>query len=166
MARKPEAGVVAGVFDTEEHAAEAVKQLIEAHYDPRHEINLTAAHKREHETVYIREGMHFYRNGAIGAVIGAVVAFVGVLIADLSVGPFTMIAAGPVVAALEAAFGGGALGFALGVLQSLEMMKQKPDFDTAHVHHGVVQVGVQASGERGERARQILALAGARHFTS
>lgn len=166
MGRNPEAGVVAGVFDTEEHAAEAVKQLIEAHYDPRHEINLIASHKREHEAVYVREEMKFGRNAAIGAAIGATLAFVGVLIADLAVGPFTMIAAGPVVAALEAAFGGGCLGFALGALQSLEMMKQKPSFDTAHVHDGVVLVGVQAKGERGERARQILALAGARHFTS
>jgi hypothetical protein len=162
----PEKGVVQGVFDSEEHAAEAVQKLIEAHYDPRHEINLVASHRREHENVPIFEKMKFGRNAAIGAAIGAVLAFVGVYIAGLTVGPFTMIAAGPVVAALEAAFGGGCLGFALGALQSLEMMKQEPSFETAHVHDGVVMVGVTAKGERGERARHILQLAGARHFTS
>ena len=166
MGRNPEKGVVAGVFDTEEHAAEAVKQLIEAHYDPRHEINVVAAHKREHENVPIREDMKFGKHAAIGATIGAVIAFVGVYLADLAVGPFTMIEAGPFVAALEAAFGGGCLGFALGALQTLELTKLEAAFDSAQIHDGVVWVGVTVKGERGDRARQILQLAGARHFTS
>lgn len=166
MGNNPEKGVVAGVFDSEEHAEQAVKRLIEAHYDPRHEINVIAAHQREHENVPIREDMKMGRNAAIGAAIGAALAFVGVYVAGLTVGPFTMIAAGPLVAALEGAFAGGCIGFALGALETLEMMKQGPSFETAHVHDGVVWVGVQAKGDRGARARQILELAGARHFTS
>lgn len=166
MGANPEAGVVAGVFEDEEHAADAVKKLIEAHYDPHHEINVIAAHQREHENVPIWEKFNFTRNASIGALAGAVLAGTGVLIAGLTTGPFTMIAAGPFFAALEAAFGGGCVGFALGALLSLEMTEQKAEFENVHIHDGVVWVGVQAKGARGERARTILATAGARHFTS
>lgn len=162
MGSNPEAGVVAGVFADEEHAADAVKKLIEAHFDP----SVIASHRREHENVPIWEEYQFGRNAAIGAAVGALLAFTGVLMAGLTVGPFTMVAAGPFMAALEAAFGGGCLGFALGALLSLDMSEQEPVFERAHIHDGVVWVGVPAKGDRGVQARQILATAGARHFTS
>lgn len=162
MGSNPEAGVVAGVFADEEHAADAVKQLIEAHYDP----SVIASHRREHDNVPIWEEYRFARNASTGAVIGAVLAGLGVFMAGLPVGPFTMIAAGPLMAALEAAFGGGCLGFALGALLSLDLSKEEAVFHRTHIHDGVVWVGVQAEGARGVRARQILATAGARHFTS
>ncbi len=166
MGRNPDAGVVAGVFADEEQATAAVQKLIEAHYDPHHEINVIAAHQREHENVPIWEKFNFRRNASIGALVGALIAGIGVAIAGLTTGPFTMVSAGPLFAALEAAFGGGCIGFAIGALLSLELTKQKPEFENAHIHDGVVWVGVQATGERGERARNILATAGARHFTS
>lgn len=166
MGSNPEAGVVAGVFADEEYAADAVHKLIEAHYDPRHEINVIAAHRREHENVPIREDFSFARNASIGALVGAVLAGVGVGLAGLTAGPFTMVEAGPFMAALEGAFGGGCVGFALGSILSLEMTHQEAAFHTARIHDGVVWVGVQAKGERGLRARRILATAGARHFTS
>lgn len=166
MGSNPEVGVVAGVFEDEEHAAEAVKKLIEAHYDPHHEINVIASHKREHENVPIREDFKFKRNASIGAAVGAVLTGAGVALAGLTFGPLTLVAAGPIAAALEGAFAGGAVGFALGSLTALEMTEQEAAFHTAHIHEGVVWVGVQAKGERGERARSILTDAGAKHFTS
>jgi hypothetical protein len=166
MGSNPEAGVVAGVFQDEEHAAAAVKSLIEAHFDPHHEINVIASHKREHENVPIREDYKFGRNASIGAAVGAVLAGAGIALAGLTFGPFTLVAAGPIVAALEGSLAGGAVGFALGSLTALEMSKEEAAFHTAHIHDGVVWVGVQAKGERGVRAREILTAAGARHFTS
>lgn len=166
MGSNPGAGVVAGVFADEEHAADAVQRLMEAHYDPSHEINVIAAHRREHENVPIREDFNFKRNASLGALIGATLAGLGVALAGLTTGPFTMVAAGPLVAALEAAFGGGCVGFALGSLMALEMTEREPAFHTSHIHDGVVWVGVEAKGLRGEKARRILATAGARHFTS
>jgi hypothetical protein len=166
MGSNPESGVVAGVFADEEHAADAVKHLIEAHYDPHHEINVIASHRREHENVPIREDFQFTRNCSIGAAVGAVLAGVGVAFAGLTFGPLTLVAAGPVVAALEGSFAGGAVGFALGSLTALDMTKHEAAFHTAHIHDGVVWVGVQAKGDRGTRARDILSAAGARHFTS
>jgi hypothetical protein len=166
MGPDPDAGVVAGVFKDEEHAADAVKKLIEAHYDPHHEINVIASHKREHENVPIREDFKFARNASVGAAVGAVLAGVGVAAAGLTFGPLTLVAAGPIVAALEGAFAGGSVGFALGSITALEMTEQEAAFHTAHIHEGVVWVGVQVKGERAERAREILTEAGAQHFTS
>jgi hypothetical protein len=166
MGTNPESGVVAGVFKDEEHAAQAIKNLIEAHYDPHHEINVIASHRREHENVPIREDFNFKRNASIGAAVGAVLAGAGVALAGLTFGPLTLVAAGPVAAALEAAFAGGAVGFAMGSLSTLEMTKQEAAFHTAHIHDGVVWVGVQVKGERAERARAILTEAGAKHFTN
>jgi len=166
MGTKTESGVVAGVFADEEHAAEAVKKLIEAAFDPHHEINVIASHKREHENVPIREDFPFKRNASIGAAVGAVLAGAGVALAGLTFGPLTLVAAGPIVAALEGAFAGGSVGFALGSLTALEMTEQEAAFHTSHIHDGVVWVGVQAKGERGLHAREILTAAGAKHFTS
>jgi len=166
MGTNPESGVVAGVFEDEEHAASAVKLLIEAHYDPHHEINVIASHRREHENVPIREDFKFKRNASIGAAVGAVLAGAGVALAGLTFGPFTLVAAGPIVAALEGSAAGGAVGFALGSLTALEMSKEEAAFHTARIHDGVVWVGVQVEGDRAVRAREILTAAGARHFTS
>ncbi len=164
MANTEESGVIAGVFADEEHAADAVRKLIEAHYDPHHEINVIASHRREHENVPIREDFKFKRNASIGAAVGAVLAGAGVTLAGLTFGPLSLVAAGPIVAALESAFAGGAVGFAVGSLTALEMTEQEAAFHTAHIHDGVVWVGVQVKGERAERARKILSEAGAKHF--
>ena len=166
MGSNPEAGVVAGVFADEAHAADAVKKLIEEHYNANHEINVIASHKREHEGVPVRQEFKFGRNASVGAAVGAVLAGAGVAIAGLTFGPLTLIAAGPIVAALEGAFAGGATGFALGALASMDMSEPEADFHASHIHDGVVWVGVQASGARGMRAREILTEAGARHFTA
>ncbi|MDH3207204.1 MAG: hypothetical protein OEO79_11365 [Gemmatimonadota bacterium] len=166
MVSHPERGVVAGVFADEEHAADAVQKLIESHFDPYHEINVIASHKREHENVMVHQNFKVGRGASVGAAVGAVLAGVGVAVAGMTFGPLTLVAAGPIVAALEGAFAGGAAGFAVGALTSLEMAETEANFHAAHIHDGVVWVGVQAKGERGERARAILTAAGAKHFMS
>lgn len=165
MGSKGQSGLVAGVFADEEHAAQAVEKLLEAHFDPYHEISMIASHRREHENVMVREDVKLKRNTSIGAAAGAVLGGAGVALAGLTFGPLTLVAAGPVVAALEGAYAGGATGFAIGALSSMGMSEVEADFHSAHIHEGVVWVGVQAKGERAERARQILTDAGAEHFT-
>lgn len=166
MDSKAEGGVVAGVFADEEHAAQAVKKLLEANYDPNHEINVIASHRGEREEVAVWEDVKIGRHASIGAAVGAVLAGAGVALAGLTFGPFTLVAAGPVVAALEAAFAGGATGFAVGALTAMDMSEVEADFHAAHIHDGVVWVGVKVRGERAKRAREILTEAGAKHFTS
>jgi hypothetical protein len=166
MSTDKKSGVVAGVFADEEHAAAAVGELIEAHFDPSFEINVIASHRTEHENVAVRDNVNVTRNAAMGAAVGAVLTGAGVALAGLTFGPITLVAAGPIVAALEGAFAGGATGFAFGALTAMDMSDVEADFHAAHIHDGVVWVGVQAKGERAERARKIHTDAGARHFMS
>lgn len=155
---------VAGIFHDEAAAAKALERLIEEHFDVETEVSVIASHRHEREEVPIRSDFHVGRTAGIGAAIGAVLAGVGVAVAGLTAGPFTLIAAGPVLAALEAAYAGGATGFAIGALMSIDIVEPEAEFYAAHIHEGVFWVGVQAAEPRAERARQILTEAGARHF--
>jgi ribosomal protein L31E len=155
---------VAGVFKDEEAAAQAVKKLVEEHFDPDTDVRVIASHHQDREDVPVAATFDVGRTSLIGAVVGAALAAAGVAIAGLTSGPFTMESAGPVWAALEAAYAGGATGFAIGALMSMDFAKAGAKFRSAHVHGGVVWVGVLAAGERAERAVDILREAGAKHF--
>lgn len=159
-----EKGVVAGIFATEEEAQKAVARLVEEHFDPPHDLSVIVSHRREHEDVPVPETFQIRRWAGIGAATGAILGTAAVAITGMTVGPLTLVAAGPVAAALEAAFSGGATGYMMGVLHGLMESKDEADFHHAHIHEGVVWVGVHAKGERAEKARAILAEAGAKHF--
>lgn len=156
--------VVAGIFDTEENAAKAVEMLVQKHFDPPHDLSVIVSHRREHEEVPVPEAFEVRRWAKIGVVVGAILGTGAATVTGMTVGPLTLVAAGPVAAALEAAFSGGAGGFMIGVLHGLMESRDEADFHAAHIHDGVVWVGVHARGDRAEKARQILSDAGARHF--
>lgn len=161
----PKPKTVAGIFKDEHAAAKALDRLIEEHFDLDTEVSVIASHRHEREEVPIREDFHVGRLATIGAAIGAVLAAAGVTAVGLTFGPISLIAAGPVVAALEGAYAGGGIGFALGALVSIDVVEPEAAFYAAHIHEGVVWVGVRAKTDaRAERARQILTEAGARHF--
>lgn len=157
-------GIVAGVFADEEQAARAVTALIDAEFYAPRNLSIIASHQREHQAVPIIEDWQVVQGAEAGAAIGAVLGAAGATLAGLTFGPLTLVAAGPVVAALEAAYAGGATGFAAGALMRLGVWKNEAEFHATHIHDGVVWVGVHAEDERAEEARQILTEAGAKHF--
>lgn len=159
-----EKGVVAGIFATEEEAAKAVEMLIQEHFDPPRDLSVIVSHRREHENVSVPERFEVGRWAKIGAAAGAVLGTAAVTVTGMTVGPLTLVAAGPVAVALEAAYAGGATGFMMGVLHGLMESRDEADFHSAHIHDGVVWVGVHAKGDRAARAREILSEAGAKHF--
>jgi hypothetical protein len=159
-----ENGVVAGIFANEEEAARAVDALLQEHFDPEHDLSVIVSHRREHQTVPVRQMLGVGHGGEIGAAVGAVLAAVGVTLAGMTIGPFSLVAAGPAAVALEAAYAGGSAGFMLGAAAGLTQSKTEADFRLALTHEGVVWVGVHATGERAAKAREILSAAGARHF--
>lgn len=154
---------VAGIFKDEKAAAAAVQNLIHEHFIPNGDLSVIVSNGREREAVRVWESIPAERAAAIGALAGALLAGAGVAISGLAFGPFTLIAWGPLWAVFEAAFTGGAVGFALGALMSIEMIEPAADFAAARIHEGVVWVGVHATVARAGRAREILAEAGAKH---
>ncbi len=159
-------GVVAGVFATENEAQKAVEMLAQEHFDPAYDVSVIVSHRREHDEVPVHESFEVRRWAKIGASVGAVLGTAAVLLTGTTVGPLTLVAAGPIAAALEAAYAGGATGFAMGVLHGLTETTDEADFHVTQIHEGVVWVGVHAGEERAAKAREILTRAGARHFTA
>ena len=155
---------VAGIFRDETAAASAVKRLIAEHFDPESDINVISSHHHERERVPTGLSFEVRHTTAIGTALGAVLAAVASVLLGLTSGPFTMENAGPVWAMLEMAFVGGCFGFALGSLMSIDFARAGADFRRAHVHGGVILVGVEAAGTRADMARRILTEAGAKHF--
>jgi len=165
MDRSARRKTVAGIFREREAAASAVKALAEAHFDPDSDVTMIVSHGHDHrERISAGATFEIGRNAAIGAAVGALTAAVGMALAGLDFGFFTMENAGPVWAALEAGYIGGCVGFALGALLSMDLARAGSGLRHSRVEGGVILVGVQASGARAERAHEILGAAGARHF--
>jgi hypothetical protein len=114
---------VAKIFADEAAAAKALERLIEEHFDIETEVSVIVSHRHEREEVPIRSDFHVGRNASIGAATGAVLAGVGVAAVGLTAGPFTLIAAGPILAALETAYVGGPTGFGIGALVSIDVVE-------------------------------------------
>jgi hypothetical protein len=164
MAHEPAGGTVAGVFADEDEATQAIQRLTDAGFHAPRDVSVIASHHREHQAVPVVDEPEVVHGAEAGSAIGAVLAAAGAALAGITVGPLTMVASGPVVAALEAAFAGGAAGWAVGALEGLGVWKEEAEFHATHIHDGVVWVGVHAVGERAEEARRILTEAGAKHF--
>jgi hypothetical protein len=114
-----EKGLVAGVFATEAEAQKAVETLAQEHFDPAYDVSVIVSHRREHEEVPVHEDFEVRRWARIGATAGAIAGMAGVFVTGMTVGPLSLVAAGPIVVALEAAYAGGAAGFMMGVLHGL-----------------------------------------------
>lgn len=164
MAGERGIATVAGVFASEEEAARAVERLIEAHFDPPHDLSVIVSHQEEHEQVAVPSEPEVGHGAEIGGTVGAVLAAAGVTLAGVTVAPLSLAVAGPALVALEAAIAGGGTGYLVGALAGLGIWHDEADFHAAHIHDGVVWVGVHATGDRADEARRILAESGARHF--
>ncbi|MGE0159888.1 MAG: hypothetical protein AB7T31_10800 [Gemmatimonadales bacterium] len=165
MDTNPRRETVAGVFEDEAAASAALQKLVEAHFDIEADASIIVSNHHERQVVPILSDVPVDRGAVLGAAIGAVLAAIGVLIAGIDFGPFSLEPWGPAYAALEAAFAAGSIGVATGAMMSFEFAKPAAAFDKVQIRDGVIWVGVQAAGARADRARQILTEAGARHFT-
>lgn len=158
-----ERDVVAGIFPDQEHASDAITRLIDNHFEPSEEISVLLADPKTGETreADARDDIQNYSGaklgGGIGAALGATGA--GLVGAGLIGGPVGLVAAGPVLAALQGALAGGAFGHFSGWLVGAGLLKEDADVD--RLRNGAVWVGVHAKGERAELARNLLREAGA-----
>lgn len=164
MSAHQETKDIAGIFESQPAAAEAVKRLVSENFGACNDLSVIVSNRHEREAVPVTEPIPVYRSAAIGTAIGAVLAGTIVAIAGIDFGPFTLIEWGPLWAIFEAAYTGGSIGLAVGALMSIEAIHQVADFSGTKMRDGVVWVGVNAPPQRAERARQILADAGAKHL--
>lgn len=156
---------VTGIFSKAKAAERAVRELIDSHFAPE-EISVVVSDRQgsheervEHETG-IAEGIAggVALGGILGS-LGATLVATGVVVAP-GVGLF---ATGPLLAAIQGAVAGAAVGFELGALAGLGYWT-----DEAHIHaealkkDGIV-VAVPAAHEHAEHARSVFAEAGADH---
>src|SRR5690606_23618255 len=161
--------VVAGIFHEQETAAAALAELMEQHFDPTEDISVVLKDEwnQDLQNVTVRDETELLDGAKIGGGIGAVLGATGAGLvgAGLLGGPLGLVAAGPLVAALQGALAGGAFGTFSGWLVGAGLVKEDADLHSAKLEKGAVWVGVQARGERAELARKILREAGAEHVT-
>lgn len=163
-----ERDVVAGIFREQETAARALAELIEQHFDPTEDISVVLKDEWniDRQGVTVRDETELLDGAKIGGGIGAVLGATGAGLvgAGLLGGPLGLVAAGPLVAALQGALAGGAFGTFSGWLVGAGLLKEEADLAAADLEKGAVWIGVHARGERAQLARKVLQEAGAEHL--
>jgi len=154
---------VTAIFSDASAAEAVVQDLVDEHFNPD-EISIVVADRAgiheeevEHDTG-VAEGISagVALGGALGA-LGATLVATGVVAAP----GLVVFATGPLLAALQGAVAGAAVGYEVGALAGLGFWK-----DEAHVHadalkRGGVVVAVPAEHEHAGHARKVFGAAGA-----
>lgn len=164
MSARQETKEIAGIFESQPAAAEAVRRLVSEHFGACNDLSVIVSDRQEREAVPVSEPIPVGKSAWVGAALGAFVAGVAVAFTGIDFGPFTLVEWGSLWAIFEGAFTGGSAGFAVGALMSIEAIHQVADFSKTKMKDGVVWVGVSATAPRAAQARQILAEAGAKHL--
>ena len=145
---------VTGLFAGETDAKLAFDRLVEANFDPSGINVVQQVVDGNPERVDLDHHTGVPAGVTVGATLGASLGMATALVAP---GVFV---GGPIAAALGGALAGTAGGGLLGILGGLAFWWDEPDFGEKHGKDGVL-VGVEAEGERAERARRELDRAGA-----
>lgn len=144
---------VYGTFAEENDAAEAVRSLMKAGFDVRY-ISALMGTDGELSEVPLSVESGIQRGAVLGAAFGAAGG------ALLATGP-GLLAAGPLLGALEAAVGGGAAGLVPGGLLGLLFGDTKVEFGEEDLQDKTILLSVNAD-TRPELARDIFAKCNAR----
>lgn len=130
---------VTGIFSEPQAAERAVRDLIDSHFNPE-EISIVVAdrmgrheEKVEHDTGVAEGAVGGAALGGVLGALGATLVATGVIIVEPELAIF---AAGPLVAALQGAAAGTAVGLEVGALAGLGFWK-----DEAHIHSEALQKG-------------------------
>lgn len=141
----------------EQQAEAAVEALIDGHYRPQDvSVLLCDGGSLKEAPIVHHTGMgHDAARGvALGALVGATLSATGVV---------GVLAAGPLLAALEVAVVGGATGGLVGVLTGLGYWQSEAEFPETHLREGGILVGVLTDRARAPDAERILRDAGGSH---
>lgn len=139
---------VYGIYATEEQGARALHALVEADF-PVAEISGLMHQGEETEELAVEGKTGVARGAVLGAALGALGG--AVLIPAAGV-----LAAGPLLAALEGAAIGGAAGIGFGGLAGLGFWREEVDLIDRKLKQGDVIIGVETIPERQAEAEAAL----------
>lgn len=141
-----------GKFAKEEDAANAVRALMSSGFDVRYVSALMRSDAKVTEIpMSVESGV------TRGAVLGAAFGAAGGALLATAPG---LLAAGPFIAAIEAAIGGGAVGAIPGGVLGMLFGETKIDFEEDDLEEGAILIGVNADS-RPELACELLTENGA-----
>jgi hypothetical protein len=146
---------VTGIFSDAKAAEQAVRVLIETHFDPE-EISIVVSDREGAHEEKVGHQTGVTRGAVAGAALGGVLGALGATLMATGVvaAPgLAVFATGPLLAALRGAVAGAAAGLGAGGLAGLGFWK-----DEAHIHadalkKGGIIVAVPAEHEHAEHAR-------------
>lgn len=140
---------VYGIYPTEEQAADALRSLVDAGFPVSEISGLLQEVETTTEELAVEGKPSVGRGAALGAALGALGGAVLVPAAGV-------LAAGPLVAALEGAAIGGAAGIGFGGLAGLGFWREEIDLIDRQLKRGDVIIGVQTIPERRTDAEAAL----------
>ena len=136
-----------------ERASAAVTALLDAHF-ASDAIGVLMVHGDEVQELPMRHKTFVPHGVALGALLGAAAGAV-------TMSGIGILAAGPILLALQGAAAGTAIGSLGGALAGLGFWRDEVDFPADAFQNGAVLVGVVANVERLEAAQRVLQQAGA-----
>ena len=151
--------MVTATFSDPGAAERAVGELVNEHFNSE-EISVVVSDRagRHAEKMEFHTGIAGELKTAvpIGGIAGALVA-TGIVLT----GGAGLLAAGPLLAALQGAVAGSAIGYGFGALAGLDSWAEEVHVHADHLEKGGIVVGVPADHEHAEHARQVFAANGA-----
>jgi hypothetical protein len=136
-----------------ERASAAVTALLDAHF-ASDAIGVLMVHGEDVQELPMRHKTFVPHGVALGALFGAAAGAV-------TMSGIGLLAAGPLLLALQGAAAGTAMGSLGGALGGLGFWRDEVDFPADAFHNGAVLVGVVSNVERLEEAQRVLQNAGA-----
>lgn len=141
------------LFTDTQHAADAVRLLLAASF-PTDTISVLMVHGHDVEELPLQHKTFVPHGVALGALLGAAAG-------ALTMSGIGLLAAGPVLMALQGAAAGTALGSVGGALGGLGFWRDEIDFPADAFENGAVLVGAVTDPTRIDAARAALCAAGA-----
>jgi hypothetical protein len=140
-------------FKDAAHADDAVRKLLDADFDADH-IGVLMVRGQDVQELPMRHKTMVPHGAVLGALVGAAAG-------ALTLSGIGVVAAGPLLVALQGAAAGTAMGTLAGTLGGLGFWREEVDFPADAFEAGAVLVGVVTNLGRGNEARRLLASAGA-----
>jgi|SRR6266850_7570945 len=160
--------LVTGLFGSRSAAQVAIEQLIDQGF-AREDISLLMTDTTRGREFGVLEHSKAPEGAATGATIGGVLGAIAAGLAgvgSLAVPGLSLVAAGPLVAALAGLGAGAAAGGITGALIGLGMPEHEAKFFHDEIRRGGILVGVYAHVDRVRLARELLDAAGAENVRS